>query len=179
MRGTLLVSALYASTISQGHAFMSQPLPDRDGGGVLTCRECHMHKLDDAHPGHFIVEGLPERYTPGKTYELTVKLAHHTLMRAGFEASARTEKGLQAGSLAASDPRIAIFPDPASGVQYAHHTRKGTAVEKDSAAWTITWTAPDKTAGRVVVRAAGCVSNADGTPLGDAIVFYSRTIAPH
>lgn len=171
--------ALMSATVSTpALAYVDEPLPDRDGGGVLTCRECHLHTPEDAAAGMLSVHGLPEHYVPGMPYKLTVTLSHPALKRGGFEASVRTERGLQAGRLMVDDPRISVVPDGATGVVYVHHTRTGTAATHNKTSWSFTWTAPPKTAGKVIVRAAGNAANADDSPLGDAIIFFSQTVAP-
>jgi len=180
MRHVLLIVPLCLGGAASAHAYVDMALPDRDGGGVLTCRECHTHTPEETAAARLSVDGIPERYKPGQVYELTVKLSHPSLMRGGFEASTRTEKGLQAGNLEATDQRLFIILDPASGAQYAHHTKKGTKVDHSQAeiSWSFQWTAPDKTAGKVVVRAAGVAANGDGMPQGDASIFFSKTVAP-
>jgi hypothetical protein len=157
---------------------VSEPLPDRDGATDTTCRECHTHRPAAADDGRLTIDGLPERYVPGMQYKLTVRLSHPNLARGGFEASVRTAKGAQAGQLSVSDPGISVIPDPVSGAQFVHHTKRGTAVQGSRAAWSFTWSAPQQALGPVVVRAAGNASNADDSPLGDVILFFSRTIQP-
>ncbi len=180
MRYAFFILPFCLGFVPSSHAYVELALPDRDGGGVLTCRECHMHTPEQTAAARLVVEGIPKHYTPGQDYELTVKLSHPSLMRGGFEASARTEKGLQAGHLGTKDPRLAIIHDPASGAQYAHHTKIGTEVhDTKSVAWSFVWTAPPEGAGKVVVRAAGVASNGDNKPHGDAIVFFSETVSPH
>jgi len=174
----LLAAALSFALSGGAAAYVSEPLPDKDGATDSTCRECHTHPISAADTGSLLIDGLPRRYVPGMQYELTVKLAHPNLARGGFEASVRTEKGAQAGRLSANDPRISVIADPASGAQFVHHTKRGTSVEGPTAAWTFTWKAPEQSVGPVIVRAAGNASNADDSPLGDVILFFSRTIQP-
>jgi hypothetical protein len=179
MRLPILSAALSCAIAGSAAAYVSEPLPDKDGATSSTCRECHMHAPAAADAGALTVEGLPERYVPGARYALTVKLSHPELARAGFEASIRTETGAQAGELIAGDSGLSVIPDPASGAHFVHHTKRGTVTQGPNAAWTFTWNAPAKAMGPVVVRAAANAANGDDSPLGDAILFFSRTIRPN
>ena len=177
MKGAALPVWVLFFAISNGtQAYVDEPLPDRDGAGELTCRECHVHEPKQAEAGKLTVEGLPARYQPGQQYPLTVRLSFPNMMRAGFESSVRDAKGAQAGALSSAEERLGINLDPKTGVQFAHHTKRGTALTDSDAVWWFIWTAPEKPAGPVTVRAAGNASNGDDSALGDVILFFSRTI---
>ncbi len=176
-RARLLLWALLLAVGSSAHAYVDKPLPDRDGAGEFTCRECHVHEPKDAAAGKLTVEGLPARYQPGLSYPLVVKLSFPNMMRAGFESSVRDAMGAQAGVLSAADDRLGINPDPITGVQFAHHTKRGTALQDGDAVWQFIWTAPEKPVGPVTVRAAANASNGDDSALGDVILFFSATVA--
>lgn len=157
------------------HAYVDGPVADRDGGGALTCRECHFHDDDLAASGAITIDDLPLRYKPGQAYTLTLHLTHPDMMRAGFQMSVRSEGGVQAGELVA-DERVRIASDSKSGVIFAQHSEDGAPfVEDHMAAWTVTWTAP-KDVSTVTVYAAGNASNGDDSALGDVILLFSRTI---
>jgi len=174
--GLAVIWVLCLAIGGSAQAYVDKPLPDRDGGGEFTCRECHVHEPKDAEAGKLTVEGLPTRYQPGQRYSLVVKLSFPNMMRAGFEASVRDAMGAQAGALSATDARLGVNRDPQTGVQFAHHTKRGTALENGDAVWRLTWTAPEKPTGPVTVRAAGNASNGDDSALGDVILFFSATV---
>jgi len=155
---------------------VDEPVPDRDGAGEVTCRECHVHEPREAEAGKLIVEGLPARYRPGQSYPLTVMLSFPDMMRAGFQSSVRGATGAQAGTLAAADERLGVNRDPQTGVQFTHHTKRGTTLTDGAAMWRFIWTAPEKPVGPVTVRAAGNASNGDDSALGDVILFFSQTV---
>tara|TARA_R110000868_G_scaffold26487_19_gene101892 strand:+ start:48 stop:584 length:537 start_codon:yes stop_codon:yes gene_type:complete len=160
---------------SAASAYVDGPVADRDGGGDFTCRECHVHDESLAAAGSISVEGFPARFEPGHTYALTLHLTHPDMKRAGFQMSVRGETGTQAGDLAAGES-VKIAADPKSGVIFAQHSENGAPfVENHTAAWSVTWTAPEDSA-TVTVYAAGNASNGDDSALGDVILLLSRTI---
>jgi hypothetical protein len=159
------------------HAYVDGPVADRDGGGALTCRECHFHDERAATAGSISVDGLPNLYKPGGVYKITLKVSHPDMERGGFQMSARSEAGSQAGDLSA-DESVKIATGHESGVIFAQHSENGAPfVENRTAAWIVTWTAP-KDVSTVTIYAAGNASNGDDSALGDVILLFSRTIKP-
>jgi hypothetical protein len=159
-------------------AFSDGPDPALTGGfGEPTCLECHSdHGMNDAS-GKMNLSGIPEMYTPGKDYTITVTLARPELARAGFQLAARFDQGssagMNAGVLRASDPRTQLIEGAGRRVIYVEHTLAGSKVERTGAAeWTFGWTAPE-TSGSVIFHAAGNASNDDRSALGDFIYTTS------
>jgi hypothetical protein len=78
------------------------------GFGESTCGQCHSsHRLNEGRPlgGTFEIEGIPDEYEAGKSYRLTIVIAHPGQSRWGFELSARSARqGDQAGRLIARIP---------------------------------------------------------------------------
>ncbi|HEX8906359.1 MAG TPA: choice-of-anchor V domain-containing protein [Longimicrobiaceae bacterium] len=157
-----------------GAAFPDTPPPARTGGfGEQTCRACHFDGELNAAGGTFSISGIPERYTPGQTYRLTISLQRTAMQAGGFELAARfaagDSAGRQAGTLRASDERAQV-KTAASGIQYASHTRPGIQLTAEGRiAWVLEWTAPESAAGDVVFHAAANAANDDNSPLGDFI----------
>jgi hypothetical protein len=156
-----------------GRAFVDGPPPATTGGfGEENCRKCHFDfELNDA-TGSLRLEGLPESYSPGELYTITIHLAHPKLERGGFEIAARfaagEKTGNQAGSLESIDERTTIVSDKDGSIQYARHTRTGSAPPaKGAMNWSIRWRAPVGPAGTVVFNAAANAANFDESPLGD------------
>lgn len=150
--------------------------PTRHSGGFgePSCHACHFDQDVNRGGGAVSLEGLPERFTPGATYALTLVVAQPKMAAAGFQLTARHESGTQAGALraAARDTgRVDVTVD--STIAYVHHLYEGTLPAKDTARWSIVWEAP-RAAGTVVFHLAANAANDDASPLGDAI--YTRTI---
>lgn len=158
-------------------AYVDGPVADRDGGGALTCRDCHFHDEQLAHSGAITVKGLPDRYEPGGVYRLVLKLSHPEMKRGGFQMSVRNGEGRQAGDLETGGGHIKIAPDPDSGVTFAQHSKDGALFTGVNASWSVLWSAP-KTLSPVTIYAAGNASNGDDSALGDVILLFERTIEP-
>jgi hypothetical protein len=160
-------------------AFADGPDPANTGGfGEPTCRECHYdNELNDAS-GRLTLSGVPEMYTPGKDYIITMTLARAELARAGFQLAVRFDRGssagLSAGMLRTRDKRTQLIEGPEKRVIYIEHTLAGSRVESaGTAEWTFGWVAPEAE-GSVVFHATGNASNDDRSALGDFIYMTSE-----
>lgn len=152
------------------------PLAHTGGFGEPTCLECHRGDPLNVPGGELALEGLPEHYLPGRTYDIAVVLRRNGMRVAGFEAAIRFSSGEQAGLLAAGQPAgLRVDRDSTHGVLYAHHTREGTMVAGDSARWLMRWTAPR---GRedALVNVTALAGNDDNSNLGDYVHALSAVI---
>lgn len=154
----------------------SMPIPATTGGfGENTCQQCHEAGTAGEPPGELTLEGVPETYVPGMSYQLTITLAHPGLRGAGFQISAREDginmsSGTDAGFLAPVDERTRTSDDDRARATYVQHTGPGTAGHSPGqASWTIEWVAPDGLGTPVVFHLAAVAADGDGTPLGDAV----------
>ena len=149
----------------------------------MTCQQCHWdNELNDAG-GKLSLEGVPDTYTPGEQYLITVTLTRPGVRRAGFQMSAREDginmnSGNDAGFLRPVDAAVATAQDEKKRVTYAQHSATGSKIPTPGmATWTVSWTAPDQ--GPVVFHVAANASNADDSPLGDYIyTAVGRSGAP-
>ena len=153
------------------------PAGTTGGFGEPTCLMCHMGaKLNDP-AGSLTIEGLPERYTPGQAYRLIVRLRRPQMAAAGFQLSARTPAGAQAGTLAVPQGATTVKVERGAGVQYAGHTEPGSRVATPGAAeWQVVWTAP--TSGPVTFSAAANAADDDRSPMGDYVYALQRISNP-
>jgi hypothetical protein len=147
--------------------------------GESNCTECHIGGGPNTGPGRFTITA-PASYEPGHTYSITV--AHRTTdqsrRRWGFELTAVTVSGAQAGDFMVSNSTEQVISGGASGVerQYIEHTLMGTfAGQENGAQWIFNWTAPSRDVGSITFYAAGNQANDDGNLTGDQIYTASAT----
>jgi hypothetical protein len=158
-----------------GRAYPFGAPPGTTGGfGEPTCLMCHFgNELNDP-AGSLTIEGLPERYTPGQAYRLIIRLRRPRMAAAGFQLSARTPAGAQAGTFAAVAGTAAAKVETAAGILYAGHTEPGSRLATPGTAeWSVLWTAP--AAGPVTFSAAANAADDDRSPLGDYVYALERT----
>jgi hypothetical protein len=154
-------------------------VPARTGGfGEMTCHQCHSEQPLNEPSGRLTLMGVPESYTPGERYLITVTVAHPQLVRAGFQVSARYESGpsmgRNAGLFASQDARIEAVPDDGARITYIQHTSEGSLVPSGGIGqWSFQWTAPTADPAGVVFHAAANAANGDGLPRGDFIYTAS------
>jgi len=176
-----LAAGLAAGGSGRGHGgpFPQGAPPGVTGGfGEPTCTQCHFDGELNAAGGSLAIDGLPERYAPGETYRLIVRLRRAQLAAAGFQLSARTADGGQAGVLAGTGRATQVQAGP-GGVQYAGHTEAGSGPTAPGAAeWTVQWTAPAANAGAVTFHASANAADGDRSPLGDHVYAAERGVSP-
>lgn len=181
MRWTVAAACLVlaAAPLLMAHEprYVDGPPPGFTGDfGEPTCASCHVDAtvVPDA-PG-LAIRGVPERFEPGRIYVLTVALHEPEIGAGGFELSARTPGGMQAGTLRAVDARARVVADSTTGVSYIVHTAEGAAlVAPDSARWSVEWTAPESSGDSVVFSAAANAANGDDSNFGDQIFTHRAT----
>jgi hypothetical protein len=177
----------YRLTVAQlirpvaSHAYAEGAAPGFTGGFTeQSCDACHFHAAPNAGPGKLTLEGVPDRFTAGQAYRITIALSQPAMKLAGFQLTARfKDDGVQAGTLARepdSDTRVGV--ETQSGVQYAGQRREGAAVlTPNESRWTLTWTAPSATRA-VVFHVAANAANGDERADGDYVYTFAREITP-
>lgn len=148
------------------------PVAHTGGFGEPTCRECHFdYEINE--PGATVrLDSLPDTIQPGATYALRLVVRHPELKRGGFELTARTTDGEQAGTFTLPDT-TRLQQRTAKGITYLMHRVAGTRrMDGDSVAWQFHWTAP-ATAAAVQFDVAVNVANDDDSEFGDRI--YTRS----
>ena len=145
--------------------------PGFSGGSGESCHACHFEAEVNQKPGLLTLVGLPERFTPGERYTLTVSLTRPGLKLGGFQLSARLENGSQAGTLTAPpDNGGRMGVETQGGIQYASQRRPGaTPVAADTARWTVLWQAPDAPAQAVQIQVAANAADGDESVRGDYV----------
>jgi hypothetical protein len=171
------------------HAASAGPQPATTGVPVVgaeaaeqTCVACHnSFPLNPDADGTTTLDGVPATYEPGRTYTLTLKVAHKdaAALRWGFQMTAISMKdGAGAGEFVATDPNATMVLASMTGTRsYIEHAYGGTAVgQAGGTSWSFDWKAPAADMGTIGFFAAVNVSNADGSNQGDRV--YSRSPLP-
>ncbi|MEX2282469.1 MAG: choice-of-anchor V domain-containing protein [Gemmatimonadota bacterium] len=174
----LVPVVLIGAASASPDAYRDAPPPGFSSGfGEQSCHACHFAREPNLPPGRLELRGVPERYSPGATYPITVFLTNPVMAAAGFQLTARfTDDGRQAGSLArapSDSTRVAITIS--YDIAYAHQLRPGSApAAPDTASWTVLWTAPATGRG-VSFHAAANAADGDDTVDGDVVHTTSAT----
>jgi hypothetical protein len=148
------------------------PAAHTGGFGEPTCVACHVGS--DLNPPGSTLEilGLDGAYSPGRAYEVTVRLLSFDMAAAGFQAAFRWEDGKDAGGRAGSplalDDRVSVIRAESTGVDYIQHTSAGHQADGEQAEWTFEWTAPGRP-GNVTLHVAANSGNGDNSPLDDLV----------
>ncbi|MBI4478404.1 MAG: hypothetical protein HY651_00090 [Acidobacteria bacterium] len=173
------------------YAFSSGPPSEHTGGfGEATCTECHIGTALNGGQGSVTVTirdsggvNVVTSYASEQTYQITVRVAdpqrtNTSQSRWGFELSARTLGGQQAGSLTPTNNQTQLVPT-FNGIQYITHTTTGTRAGTTLGVnFTFNWTAPNVSVGPVIFHAAGNAANNSQSEIGDRIYSTSLTIQP-
>jgi uncharacterized repeat protein (TIGR01451 family) len=146
--------------------------------GELDCSDCHTTPVSSAGT---LSLGVPSKYTPGQTYDITVThaTADPTRIRWGFEMTALDSADQKAGSFAPADDltRVINGEGPFPTREYVEHTSKGTfSGQQNGAGWTFKWTAPSQDVGPITFFLAGNQANGDGNSSGDNIFFTFKAV---
>jgi hypothetical protein len=154
------------------HRYADGAPPGFSGGfNEQSCDACHFHAAPNAGPGRLTLEGVPDRFTAGQAYRITIALSQPAMKLAGFQLTVRfKDDGAQAGTLAKesdTDARVGI--DAQSAVHYAGQRREGATLSApNESRWTVMWTAPSAMR-TVVFHAAGNAANGDERADGDYV----------
>lgn len=173
--GSLAPSTAGAFSFGPPDGYAGQP-PD-----LIDCTTCHYENPLNGGDGTLELIGLPATYTPGASYNLTVRLADPAQKRWGFEMTVLRDADdqSQGGQLAVTDPvKTQLSEDPYGSVDFLKHTSDGTfiGVSGGPVEWNLAWTAPNVAAGSVTFYLAGNAADNDESYTGDWIYALTRTI---
>jgi hypothetical protein len=140
------------------------------GFGEQTCHSCHFDYELNMEGGSLSLQGVPDTYDPGSSYELIVVLKSEILEVGGFQLTTRFEDGRQAGAFSWEGDRLTYTPAVTDSIKYLQHSAEGTApVQNRKTSWTFTWSAPEAPAGDVIINIAANSGNDDDSAFGDWI----------
>lgn len=158
-------------------AFSTGPPPGHTGGpGEQNCNFCH---VGSPVGGQFQIIA-PQTYTPGNTYQVTVRHinVNASRQRWGFQIMALAGNS-PAGALGVTNGVTTQIVTGAGEREYMEHTADGTFFGTTGGAqWQFNWTAPSTAVGPVTFYAAGNQANGDGTASNDWIYNTTATLQP-
>jgi hypothetical protein len=141
-----------------------------------NCTSCHSSFPPNSGDGVFDILGLPSKYVPGDTYEITVFLKDPGQSRWGFELTVIDSGGFEAGKLISLDNFTQISEGPGNIRDYLKHTSSGTFPGADSASWVFKWIAPFQGTGVSHFYLAGNAANNNGSTSGDYIYVFDTAV---
>ncbi len=154
------------------------PVRSTGGFGEESCIGCHFGADENDGVGTLSIEGVPDRYVPGESYPIVVRLTRPEMQAGGFQLAARLPDGVtQAGTFTIPEEESARVGRMLSrDVAFLHHTWDGAELTApDTAAWELHWTAPTAPGLAVHFHAAGVAADDDDSQLGD-FVYTSEVV---
>ncbi len=148
----------------------------------MTCNEapCHGEFRLNLN-GQLEILGVPDAYTPGTTYTLTVRLTSamnqlYPARRWGFECVVlRLDTGVSTGTVHPGDLKLAEKPTYPGRTYISHDGLTNLQGMGSPVSWEFAWEAPPESVGPIAFYAAGNAGDGDGTKAGDAIYTASAT----
>jgi len=140
------------------------------GFGEQTCHSCHFDYDLNYERGSLSLEGVPDKYKPGKEYEVQINLQSEKLEIGGFQMTARFRDGSQAGQFNWEGNSMIFTPQISDSVKYLQHSRDGTSPTGDKEiSWNFIWKAPSEPRDSVIFNIAANAGNNDDSAFGDWI----------
>jgi hypothetical protein len=145
------------------------------GAEGQTCINCHAGNTLNAAGGGVTIEGLPTTYTPGSTYNFSVKINHGASNRTrwGFAVKAvTTTDPTVVGTFAENNPNARI-----SAGEIGHQNAPSSNPSTNTYTFNnLSWTAPSNPTSNPSSVTFYVVGNAaNGTGLGGAYYIYTST----
>ncbi len=131
----------------------------------FECMDCHIGAED--YVIDIMLEGMPERYEPSKTYELKL------IIRSDLESISDIKGGFAAQATAGELLEKDELNTQISG-DYLTHTMEGNKYRE----WTIGWKAPQVADERVDIEVMVVAANGDYSPSMDAVGFETFRTDP-
>lgn len=149
------------------------------GFGEQTCHSCHFDYDINMDGGAVSVEGLPETYRPGNSYEVVVIVESIQLENGGFQMTARFEDGSQAGLFDWAGDHLMYTPNISDEIKYVQHTRESTRPSVNGeVSWKFKWTAPESRTEKIFFNIAANAGNDDDSAFGDWIYVKELVVNP-
>ncbi len=156
-RNLLAASALVILLLAAALA-PTAAMPPKPGASGLSdsCQRCHVNGTSSTEAGASLtIEGVPERYEPGKKYNVHVELDRGVGPRPHYAVLHAFQLGVKGGTLSILNGSFVSI----DGTEVAS---RGAS---EATSWTVVWTAPDHSDAYLYAEAV--VADGDGTEEGD------------
>lgn len=174
----LWIGAFFLAAFT-GIRYLDGPPPGHTGGfGEQTCQTCHFGSDLNPGSGSLMLNGIDAVVDAGQSYPLSIVLHSENLVVGGFQMTARTRQGENAGSFQPGDMNAEVVLDT-TGIQYIQHTLYGVEnalVRDGKVIWELTWVAPDVVGDSIVFNLAANAANGDNSAFGDEIFTFEKIV---
>lgn len=163
-------ATLLTACFGTAAAFENGPIPGHTGAlGQPDCTACHFDNDANSRDGSVTLGGLPETYSAGQQYAISVTLEDDGLASGGFQLTVGSPEGGPVGQLDSTQTDVIKISDGGSGHSYIQHGKpRDMLADANDIEWTVVWTAPDEN-GAIIVAVAAVAANDDDSPLGDKV----------
>lgn len=142
-------------------------------GDNMDCSHCHTTSGTPVGGAILITSDVPSGgYISGNTYQITVRAAHATFNKFGFQASPQSNSGTLLGSLATTNNTETQLVGSGKYITHKSAGTAGTSIPMvgNYKEWTFNWTAPAPGTGSVTFYAAAILANSNNQNTGDSLV---------
>lgn len=173
MRGSFALAAFIFAAV---FVIDARAFPDGAPWGAANpaieqnCANCHFGAEPVLDSPALLIQGLPEKFNPGETYDLAIIFADPNIVIAGFQLIAR-----------AVNDDSGKFTVAGDDIEFIGASIRSIAPQRSPgrAAWSIHWRAPEDIVGAIDFYVAASAANDDGSPFGDTIHFRSYRLLPN
>ncbi len=135
--------------------------------GELNCTSCHDTFTVNTGVGSIAFSGVPDNYTPGQDYTVTVTMTFAGRRQFGFQATVIDDQGRAAGTITVTNAARTTLISADVGGNLRRYIQHRDADAQTS--WSFRWTAPSPAVGRITFYASGNAGNSNGGDSGDNI----------
>ncbi len=169
-------SLVYSRSLGPPDGYAGEP------PNFQTCYACHNSYAANSGGGFIRLDGLPSRYQPGQSYDLTLVLydQNQYTARWGFELTARHANMTNAGTLVITDAlNTQLSQERENSPIFIKQTLTGNfSGTRGSVTWRFGWIAPPSGSGAVVFYYAGLAANGNSNVRNDYVYNRSTTSMP-
>jgi len=169
MKRVIAIAALFVFVLLVGLAGYKHAQAMSNGAPAINCIQCHQDAKN--RPADFTVEGLPQKYEPGKTYTITIKITKGPQCNPSVACGGFAVK-VSAGQLIVTDPKDTFIANLPTG-KLLTHTKQGSKKRE----WSFEWKAPSNPQ-PVTFEISVIAANGDGSNIGDAFAHKTITLQP-
>ncbi|MFN4235250.1 MAG: choice-of-anchor V domain-containing protein [Bacteroidia bacterium] len=148
-------------------------------GDGSSCNSCHSTSGTPATGAILITSNVPTGgYISGNTYSITVRAAHSTFNKFGFQISPQAANGTLLGTLAITNVNETQLVGSGKYVTHKAAGTTGTNIPMigNFKEWSFNWTAPAPGTGAVTFYGAALLANSNNQNTGDSLVLGTLVI---